>query len=564
MKKVIQYLLFFLFLFFFIRELSVIFEKSITCDEIVHIPAGYFYVKKGDYFINYAHPPLCKILSGLFLSFLNINFPEKLYEKYRFTEWDWGLGLMFFLINKGIVEYISFFSRFSLIFLGILLGFFIYKWSKDLYGVFAGLFSLFLFSFCPNFLAYSCLVITDTGITLFFIMTIYFLWKYYKSQNKKDLYFSGISFGLALSTKFSAFYILSLVVLLIFIYGFFKKRLIVKEFHFYFLSFIVIPLFILFAFYQFNPENLKWFIKGAKRVFSEVGETGQEVYLNGVFSKTGFRTFFLWVFLYKTPISFIIILLISFLIYPKINENEKFLLFPAILYFIIASMSKKQVGGVRYILPFYAFLYIFVGRLFLYHEKIKLNLKFKKTFILILILWYAFVSLKIHPHYLAYFNQIAGGPDYGWKRLLNIDWGQDLTGLKVFLEKEGNPEIMLNHFDVLPPEVYGIINYEPFMYQAFMSISEEKYHINSENPKKEYLIISVNPLAGLHYEDHNIFWYLKERKPDKKIGYSIFVYDITNNIYLREKIAETLEKYGFKRQAKRQRKVIENLKKIGK
>ena len=556
MKKVFKYLITFFLLLFFTRELSVVFEKSITCDEIVHIPAGYFYVKKGDFFINYAHPPLCKTISGIFLSFLDIRFPEDIYQKYKFTEWDWGLGILFFLFNKDKVEYISFLSRLPMIFLGVLLGFYIYLWASDLYGKIAGIFSLFIFSFCPNFLAYSCLVITDTAVSLFFLMTLYYLWKFYELGNKKYLIFSGISFGLALSTKFSAFFILSIIVLIFFFYGIIKGKF-KKDIFYFILSFLIIPFLILFVFYNFNFSNLKWFIEGIKRIFKETAQTGQELFLNGKFSNTGFRSFFLWVFLYKTPIPFIIILLLSIVLKPKIEKKEIFLLLPAILYFLISSLSKKQVGGIRYILPFYSFLYIFVSRIFVSSSKLKL------IFLYLLILFYSFDSLKIHPHYLAYFNQIAGGPENGWKKLLNIDWGQDLTGLKSFLEKEKNTEIMINCFGLIPPEVYNIYNYEPFLYQAFMSIPEEKYHINSEKPLKEYLAISVNPLSGLQYSDHDIFWYLKETKPKTKIGYSIFIYDITDNIYLREKIAETLEKYGYKRQAERQRKVIEYIKKKG-
>jgi len=37
-------------------------------------------------------------------------------------------------------------------------------------------------------------------------------------------------------------------------------------------------------------------------------------------------------------------------------------------------------------------------------------------------------TLRVYPHQLAYFNEIAGGPENGWKHLLhsNLDWGQDL------------------------------------------------------------------------------------------------------------------------------------------
>jgi hypothetical protein len=37
-------------------------------------------------------------------------------------------------------------------------------------------------------------------------------------------------------------------------------------------------------------------------------------------------------------------------------------------------------------------------------------------------------TLRCYPHQLAYFNELAGGPDNGWRHLLgsSLDWGQDL------------------------------------------------------------------------------------------------------------------------------------------
>jgi len=43
------------------------------------------------------------------------------------------------------------------------------------------------------------------------------------------------------------------------------------------------------------------------------------------------------------------------------------------------------------------------------------------------LLWSVFSTISIYPHQLAYFNEVAGGPENGHKHLLgsNLDWGQD-------------------------------------------------------------------------------------------------------------------------------------------
>ncbi|MCM8818311.1 MAG: glycosyltransferase family 39 protein [Candidatus Omnitrophica bacterium] len=560
MKKIFYFLIL-LLLIFLLREIDVANKKSITYDETVHTSAGYFYVKKDDFFINFEHPPFSKTLSGIFISPLKIIFPEQLYQTLRVNQWD--LGMAFFYINRDKVDKIIFLARLPVILIGVLLGFFIYLWSKNLYGEIAGIFSLLLFSFCPNFLAHSCLVTTDVPFTLFFVMTFYFLYKFFETDKKIFLIYTGLSFGLSLSTKFTGIMLMPLILLILIILEIkdnlkTKFKLWVPSFLFFL---ILLPFFILLSTYSFYGFNN--FIEGFKSILFETTKIGHLSYLNGKFSAKGWRYYFLLAFIYKTPIPLIILILLSFFISFKLEKKEKFLLIPALIYFIFSSLSKKQIG-IRYILPVYALLYIFSGRLFIHHYKIKLNLNLKKIILTIFIFWYVFVSMKIHPHYLAYFNQFAGGPDYGWKHLIdsNIDWGQDLKGLKKYLQKEGNPELMLNYFGSILPETYGLL-YEPFLYPFFiLRVREENYHFNSPNPEKEYLAISVNYLCGLPYKDREIFKWLKEIRPKTKVGYSIFIYDITDNIYLRRKIVEILEKHGFKKQAERQRKILEKLEKM--
>lgn len=553
MKK---FLLFFFLFIFLLKGLDVAIKKSITYDETVHIPAGYFYIKKGDFLINYEHPPFCKILSGLFISKINIKFPQGLYNSLRFNEWT--LGITFFYINKENVNKIALLSRLPIIFLGLITGIFVYLWGKELYGEIAGLFSLFLFTFCPNFIAHSCLVTTDVGFSLFFLTTFYFLYKFFEYKNLKYLILTGISAGFAFSTKFTGIILLPLILVFSFFYfSKFEKYTTKAPISWYFISLILIPVFILLLNYYF--VNLKWFFIGLKRIVFETTERGHTSYLNGKFSQTGWRYYFILAFLYKTPFSFIIFLIFSFLL-KKLDKKEKFLILPSLIYFIFASLSKKQIG-IRYILPIYPFLYIFCGRILIYGKSLNVPEFIKKFFFYTLSLLYLISSIKIHPDYIAYFNEFIG-PENGWKYLIdsNIDWGQDLKELKKFIEKEKNPEIMLNYFGAILPETYDIV-YEPFLYPFFMfNVPEKNYHINSTSPKKEYLAISVNHLCGLTYEDTEIFKFLKEKKPYKKAGYSIFIYDITNDLYLREKIMELLYRYGFKIQAERQKRIIEKIK----
>ncbi|MCP4589359.1 MAG: glycosyltransferase family 39 protein [bacterium] len=68
-------------------------------------------------------------------------------------------------------------------------------------------------------------------------------------------------------------------------------------------------------------------------------------------------------------------------------------------------------------------------------------------------------SLSIWPHYLAYFNTIAGGPSQGYRHLVDssLDWGQDLPGLKRWLgEHRQGERVHLAYFGTGNARHYGI------------------------------------------------------------------------------------------------------------
>jgi hypothetical protein len=77
--------------------------------------------------------------------------------------------------------------------------------------------------------------------------------------------------------------------------------------------------------------------------------------------------------------------------------------------------------------------------------------------------WHVVESISIRPHYLAYFNQLAGGPANGYKHLADssLDWGQDLPALKRWLDdvrvqQPGGVGVYLSYFGTARPEYYGI------------------------------------------------------------------------------------------------------------
>jgi hypothetical protein len=113
----------------------------------------------------------------------------------------------------------------------------------------------------------------------------------------------------------------------------------------------------------------------------------------------------------------------------------------------------------RHILPIYPPIYILAGGAI--GLVCRQRRRWLKAGVALLMVGYVGDSLAIYPNYLAYFNPAVGGPSHGYQRLAesSIDWGMDLPGLKIWLNKynPGNREpFYLAYFGTDDPDYYGI------------------------------------------------------------------------------------------------------------
>ncbi|TXG99830.1 MAG: glycosyltransferase family 39 protein [Candidatus Moraniibacteriota bacterium] len=207
---------------FFVLSVMVSYQESTTMDEKAHIPAGYSYVRYQDMRINPEHPPLLKDLAGLPLLFLNpapimpqslplwesgdtldhSKFPEGPARTWGLAQWAFGDQILH--ENGNNANAITFWARFPLIFVALLLGFFIYRWTRELAGTVAGLFAALLYFADPNIIAHSHYVTTDIGIAAFIFIAFYYFVRFLRDPSWKNVIISGVFLGLAQLAKFSA------------------------------------------------------------------------------------------------------------------------------------------------------------------------------------------------------------------------------------------------------------------------------------------------------------------------------------------------------------------------
>jgi hypothetical protein len=142
----------------------------------------------------------------------------------------------------------------------------------------------------------------------------------------------------------------------------------------------------------------------------------------------------------------------------------------------------------------------------------------------LLALWLAWGSLRIHPHYLAYFNEAVGSPKNGrfWVSDSNLDWGQDLKLLKKYLEQHGLQKVHLSYFGGVDPARYGIA-FKPFP----PSLNPDDPTFSPLNPPPGVYILSVTHLTGQtlyrYFQSNPLDWFT-HREPCDHIGYSLLVY----------------------------------------
>lgn len=183
-------------------------NDSAIFDETAHIGAAYSYVARHEIRLNPEHPPLIKDLAGLPLLFMDLNFDTslpfwtgELKNKWDDGQWASGRHLLYEAGNNP--DKIIFWSRFPIIILSIILGLFIFKWSKELAGTLAGLIALAFYAFDPNILGHNHFVTTDLGIAAFMAFSFYYYLKFIKNPAWKNALLAGIFLGLLMLAKFS-------------------------------------------------------------------------------------------------------------------------------------------------------------------------------------------------------------------------------------------------------------------------------------------------------------------------------------------------------------------------
>jgi hypothetical protein len=399
-----------------------------------------------------------------------------------------------------------------------LLGVFVFRWAQRLYGPWAAAMAAVLFAFCPNLLAHARLITPDIVLTTFFFIAMYSFWRTLSLGSARHAVMTGLCLGLALLSKFTALLLLPVMLVLAVLWRLFHKQAPRRCYAIV----LLVGVAVLLAGYRFSLEP---YVSGILYQWQHA-HAGQDAFCLGQYAQRGWWYYVLVAFALKTPLALLALLGVALVLYLRAGParastdqrlDELFLLVPAatvVAFFVV----EHQSVGLRYVLPIYPFLFVFASRLL----PVAASSWRRLLPIALALVWYVAASTRIHPHYLAYFNELSGGPDRAYRCLTdsNLDWGQDLKGLAHFMRGHGIGKVSLSYFGADDPGRYGIA------YDWLPSMMLRNPTPGRPPTFNRYVAISATNLQGVHFADHDLFAFFKARKPMAKIGYSIFVYDL--------------------------------------
>jgi hypothetical protein len=481
-------------------ELSLsIRHETQTWDEACHIFAGYSYWTRGDFAVNPEHPPLVKLLATLPLLSMPLKVPprEKLFSK----EEDFISAKQFVYSNDA--EKIIFCTRVTAALLTVALAVLIFFAAREMFGWFAAFLALTLFVFEPNILAHGALVTTDMALTCLLFATVYAFYRYLRRPSPARLALVSLAAGLSLAAKHSGILVFPILIALAICELWREPRpnvvsetsrsakmtrmagaLIVVAvmavlilwtsyaFHFHprpgvdaqvqvadyavrLSSPLQKQLITEFAHWRLLPESYLYGL-------ADVGITAgfSHTYLFGKVYPHGQWFYFPAAFIIKSTITLIMFLLLlpfAIVLRGAKHRRELWLMtIPPAIYFAAAISSGMNIG-VRHILPIYPFVMVLAGwaaAQFARHQR-------RWGWMVALAVAFGIVSsLRVFPTYIAYANELWGGPANTYKYLSdsNVDWGQQLKSVKTYLDQRHVKNCWFAYFAgvVADPEYYGI------------------------------------------------------------------------------------------------------------
>ncbi|MBI5771646.1 MAG: glycosyltransferase family 39 protein [Verrucomicrobia bacterium] len=466
---------------------SVSREHSTTADEIFHVTAGHSYWTFGDFRLQPENGNLPQRLAALPLLTQDLRFPKRDQPAWRTADAA-EIGHQFFHESGNDLPRMLASARAAIALLGVACGVLVFAWARSLFGPAGALVSVVLFAFCPLTLAHAGLATSDMAATLGFFAATLTGWRLLHRATPERIMLAGLAWGGLALAKFSAPLFAAMFAAMAAI-RLMRSRRRIGAVTTGSAAALLLALVLVWAAYGFRFDGLRepgaynhpWNDYGTSltvraaalardlRLLPEpwlqgLAHTaffaqGRPAFFLGEFGSKGWLLFFPVAFVLKATVGQLGLLALTgwgLLRTPQARRHAYRLAPLAVLLVVYGgfALTSRLNIGLRHLLPVFPALYVLAGAVVWLP---------RRTWVYVAVgalgLAHVLESCAIRPHYLAQFNPLFGGPAVAYRRLVDssLDWGQDLPGLKRWLDPHTRGEkIFLSYFGSGSPAHEGI------------------------------------------------------------------------------------------------------------
>ncbi|MDX6576588.1 MAG: hypothetical protein QOE96_2541 [Blastocatellia bacterium] len=547
------------------QMLAAVSRKSISTDEVVHIPAGYYHLVNGDFQFLNQHPPVSMMMGALPLLFMQ---PGELSEAERQKiphddAFVFIVSQRFWTPNDSFYRAVSFWTRVPMIAFTMIFGIVIFLFARRLFGERAGVIALALFTLEPTVLAHGPLVHTDMTSAFALLLLAYAVYVYVTGPSLRRAIYLGAATGLAPLMKFSMVAVAPLAVFgvaALLIFGA-RLRLTRRAAFTQAAAIVFVSLLVINAGYYFNhrsfteadnrwivasfPTRASLFLSSAHLLryivptdfllgtywqiwHSMVGHDGS---IFGQQGRFGWWYYFPAAFALKTTIPFLLtsIAAICWGLWRIVTRRDwapAFVLVPFLLFTALVMESTINIG-VRFYLPAYPFLFIMSGALLARVSQLRTRKLLGPAVVAVVLGWCAVEVVRTYPNYIPYMNELAYSHPHWWYLSdSNVEWGDCMPELAAYLHARGETKVRAAMLGAWPLGRYGI---------DFVDALEPP----TQQPETKYTAIGASflngstvppgpPGSGRETETQrvNFFQGYRHRTPEAIIGNSIYVFRV--------------------------------------
>jgi len=483
---------------------------SATIVEFAQLPAGLAAWQRHSLGIYRVCGPLSKFLYALpaHLAGVRVDYPESFDSNIRSRQ-EWEVGRLFQSQNRERYHRIYRWSRLLSILVTVLGGYLVCEWSTSVFGAWPGVVSLCVWCWLPPILAHGSLVTSDVLSAVMLVLAARSFWAFLLRPSPVTTILAGLTLGLAQATKFT-FLILYPCWVLILIGRVVQlgvtlsgenrprsatpTRLVVFG-----LVALVISVIVIDALYLFHDVGiclahwdhgrsslahdlrrmaerpatawLLWvpipfpleFLRGLDFQLADT-ERLQSAYLLGQTRMGGWWHWYLVASMIKVPLPALALFALALFRLPAALRDRDPIFWSALCLLVPATEAALVISATtgtgtnaafRYLIPSFALLCVFVGRVWDARSRVL------RLTTISLVGWLAINAIVSLPDHLGWQNELG----WAWRRSSgrpaligdSLDWGQDLARLGDWVSRhssEGSTQVCV--FGMGEAEPYGL------------------------------------------------------------------------------------------------------------